>query len=201
MVFNLFFNIASINFNSQNSLARNTYSYIKHFLNDSDSVLDVGSGSGMVADLINNNLGIKVICIDIRDTSRVDQKPILFDGIHIPFKDNMFATVLGCFILHHAQNQKAVVEEMKRVTRSEIIILEDIPNTIFDRLLIVCHTLKSRITHKSMNMKFRTNDGWKKLFKEVGLYLKKEIKINKNREILYPVSRQLYLLSKYICSQ
>jgi ubiquinone/menaquinone biosynthesis C-methylase UbiE len=47
--------------------------YIKQYLKDTDFILDVGSGSGRVANLINKNLGIKVICIDIRDKSRVDK--------------------------------------------------------------------------------------------------------------------------------
>jgi ubiquinone/menaquinone biosynthesis C-methylase UbiE len=109
--------------------------------------------------------------------------------------------VLGCFVLHHAQHQKAVLEEMKRVTSSEIIILEDIPNTIFDGLLIFCHRIVSKIKYKSINMNFRTSDEWQKLFSKIGLCVKKEIKIKRNRQLLYPVSRQLYLLSKSQKSQ
>jgi len=196
MFYDLISSVSINRFGGQKNFAQNTYMYIKQYLKDTDFILDVGSGSGRVANLINKNLGIKVICIDIRDKSRVDNKPILFDGINLPFKDNMFTTVLGCFVLHHAQHQKAVLEEMKRVTSSEIIIIEYIPNTIFDGLLIVCHRIAARIKHKSINMKFRKSDEWQELFCKIGLRVKKEIKIKRNRELFYPVSRQLYLLSK-----
>jgi ubiquinone/menaquinone biosynthesis C-methylase UbiE len=184
-------------FHHQNNLAENTYLYLKKYIDDSDIILDVGSGTDKVANLIRKNFGIKVICIDIDYYHRVGTNKIIFDGINIPFKNSVFTTVLCCFVLHHALYQKKLIEEMKRVTKSKIIIMEDIPNTGIDRLVILLHKITSRINYKSKNMNFRKDHEWRNLFRNIGLIIKDEVKIKRNRELLYPVSRQLYVLSDF----
>jgi hypothetical protein len=85
---------------------------------------------------------------------------------------------------------------MKRVTRSRIIILEDVPETIVDQVLLLFHKITSGIRYKSSTLKFRRSDEWKTLFKEFELVLSHEEKIKRTRDPFYPISRRMYVLSK-----
>lgn len=186
--------------NLEQRIALNTYSHIKKYLTSSDVILDIGSGNGLVANIIRKNVGARVICLDITDTSKTKVKPILFCGKHIPFCCDAFTVTICCFVLHHNQYQKELLDEMKRVTKSKIIILEDVTETIVDNFLVLCHKFYSGIQYKSHKMRFRSNNEWRDLYTKCGLIVKKEEKVEKTREITYPVSRRVYVLSKAFSS-
>jgi ubiquinone/menaquinone biosynthesis C-methylase UbiE len=106
------------------------------------------------------------------DISITNKKPLIFDGKNIPYPDNSFDICLCLSVLHHTQNQEPLIQEMKRVA-PKILIIEDIPENLFDKLLGFLHSLASKIIYKSNQMKFRTNIEWKALFKECGLKIDK----------------------------
>lgn len=188
-------------FSSPASLAQNSLMYLGQVIEDVDSILDVGSGSGRVAQLIQQNMGIKVICMDVQDHHKAGIKPVLFDGVHIPFNEGAFSAALGCFILHHAPLQTALLNEMKRVIRSKMFIMEDTPDAIWDKLLLLLHRLTARINYSSKKMRFRSSKEWRALFGELGLHVEKEIRIKRSRELFYPVSRRLFVLAKVLPGQ
>ena len=176
--------------------AGNTFSYVKHFINQSDEVLDVGSGMGLVADLIWKNITKKIRCIDVIDINRSPVPLSIYDGRYIPFPDDTFDVVLCAFVLHHMTDQEILIKEMIRTSRSKIIILEDTPQNIIDRLFNLNHALTSKIKYKSGKMKFRTNEEWKVLFAGLGLPIEKIVEISKDRDPFYPTNRRVYVLKK-----
>lgn len=182
--------------NLEQKLALNTYSHLKKYLKNSDVILDLGSGNGFVANIIRKDIGARVICLDITNGSKTKVNPILFCGKHIPFCCDAFTVTICCFVLHHTQYQKELLDEMKRVTKSNIIILEDVNETIGDYFLLWIHKFYSGIRYKSHRVKFRSNNEWRDLFKKCGFFVKQEEKIEKTREITYPVSRRVYVLRK-----
>ena len=182
--------------NPKRRLALNTYSHIKQYLKNSDVILDLGSGNGLVANNIRKNIGARVICLDITNSSKTKVKPILFCGKHIPFCRDAFTVTICCFVLHHTRYQKELLDEMKRVTNSKIIILEDVNETIGDYFLLWIHKCYSRIRYRPHRTKFRSNNEWRDFFRKCGLFVRKEEKIEKTREITYPVSRRVYILHK-----
>jgi ubiquinone/menaquinone biosynthesis C-methylase UbiE len=177
-------------------IAENTFSYISHFIHPSDEVLDLGSGQCLVADLIQKRITDKIKCIDVIDINKSTVPLSIFDGQYIPFPDNSFDVVLCNFVLHHTLDQEVLINEMKRTTRKSIIILEDTPENIIDRIFNLNHVINSKIKYKSKKMKFRKDEEWKALFSRLGLKLEQVIKIGKDRDPFYPTNRRVYVLNK-----
>jgi len=176
--------------------AHNTYSHLKGYIKPSDIILDVGSGIGLVAELISQKTGAHVVCLDVTQDNHALRKPIFFDGKSMPFYDEAFTVCICCFVLHHVPFQKELLEEMKRVTKSRIIILEDVVENTTDRFLAFLHKVYSGFRYHSFYARFRNDLDWRRLFAVCGLRVDKDSDIEKTREITYPVSRRCYLLSK-----
>lgn len=176
--------------------AENTFSYVKHFINPTDEVLDVGSGMGLVADIIWKNITKKIRCIDVIDINRSSVPLSIYDGKYIPFPDDTFDVVLCAFVLHHMTDQEILIKEMIRASRSRIIILEDTPQNIIDRIFNLNHAITSKIKYKSGKMKFHTSEEWQKIFADLGLIIEKIVEISKDRDPFYPTNRRVYVLKK-----
>lgn len=183
-------------FNREQLLAEKTFLVLQKYLTQSDYILDVGTGTGLVAELISRRIGAKIECIDVIDVNQSSMNLKIYDGKNIPFEDNTFSKVICCFVLHHSQYPKKLIREIKRVSKSKIFILEDTPTTLLDRLLAHFHSLFSKPRYGSKNMKFHDVEGWKKIFKECNLITGNGniIEIKKTRDPLYPVSRRMFIL-------
>jgi len=84
------------------------------------TVLDVGCGNAEDSKLIANQVSY-VIGVDVRNSFRLP-KPVNFNfivasGCSLPFKDSIFHLVFEKDTLHHIQNHKKVIREMKRVVK------------------------------------------------------------------------------------
>lgn len=176
--------------------AENTFSYIKYFIDPSDEVLDVGSGMGLVADLVWKNITKNIKCIDVIDINRSRVPLSIYDGKYIPFPDESFDIVLCAFVLHHMTHQEILINEMIRTTRSKIIVLEDTPLNIIDRLFNLNHAITSKIKYRSGKMKFRNVEEWKSLFSGLGLTIANVVEIGKDRDPFYPTNRRVFVLRK-----
>jgi ubiquinone/menaquinone biosynthesis C-methylase UbiE len=97
--------------------------YVK--LEPSTRVLDVGCGNGFFSYYLNP------IC----DTVGVDfshkmlaknpiEKKVLMDANQLCFEDMAFDVVISHMLLHHVEDMDKVLQEMRRVSRKYVIILE-----------------------------------------------------------------------------
>jgi ubiquinone/menaquinone biosynthesis C-methylase UbiE len=182
--------------NYEMKTAYNTYFYLEKYIKSTDTVLDIGSGTGFVADLIRERTGARVVCLDVSRDPRARHTPMLFDGKSMPFYDEAFTVSICCFVLHHTKFQRELLKEIRRVTKSRIIILEDLTENTTDYFLTLLHKLYSGFRYRSFCTHFRKNSSWKGLFLQCGFFIDEELNIGKNREPTYPVSRRGYILSK-----
>lgn len=180
-------------FSREHWLAKQTFRAILPHLASNSSLLDVGSGTGLVAKLCENK-GLAVQRIDVIDIHRAEPAPLIFDGTKIPFPDNAFDTALCAFVLHHAPDQNALLSEMLRVAL-RVIILEDIPATPSDVLFVRVHMIGSRFRYGSHHMQFRLDDEWKQLFGELGAKVVHDERYFR-RDFLCPITRKMYIISK-----
>jgi ubiquinone/menaquinone biosynthesis C-methylase UbiE len=103
----------------------------------------LGTGSGYVAfALAAQNSGCKVIGIDIvADTLKMNTdkakvlgnenlKFISYNGVHYPFDDNCFDTIVTRYALHHLPDLASSFDEMYRVLKKggKLIISDPTPN-------------------------------------------------------------------------
>ncbi len=153
-------------------------------------------GSGFVLDYIKQYTGAQIQGIDVIDISQTTTKPIIYDGVKIPFADNAFSTSICSFVLHHASEQSKLLSELARISRSSIIILEDTPTTPFEFMLIRMHALYSLLRYKSNHLKFHSDSEWKDIFSQNGVTVTYEERISRKRDLIYPVRCRMYILRK-----
>jgi SAM-dependent methyltransferase len=99
-------------------------------------VLDVGTGTGHVAEAIRRT-GPEVVACDIMDLNLVELPFVLADGAHLPFGSATFDVSLLITVLHHVPSVVHVpfVLEAVRVLkpRGQLLILEDVYRGALER--------------------------------------------------------------------
>jgi len=151
-----------------NKRAIDTVGKIKKFLNKNNSILDIGSGTCNVYEVLLKK-GYNVVGLDVRHFSFVENiKPVLYDGDKIPFEDNTFDVALLLTVLHHLPYPEKIIKEAMRVSK-KVIIIEDIYSNIFSQYLTYffdCICNLEFIGHPHTN---KDDKQWKDVFLQHGL--------------------------------
>lgn len=89
-------------------------------------ILDLGSGTGHFAALLERERGLEVVTVDVSDIHVVGRPPLLVtDGV-LPFEDDTFSAALLFFMLAYPADPAAVLMEAARVTRGPIILVQSL---------------------------------------------------------------------------
>ena len=87
------------------------------------SVLDVGSGDGLLAHrVLASRRDLKWTAVDTLARPHAHVPVEIFDGQSLPFADRMFDVVLFVDVLHHTDDPLALLREAVRVTRGSLLI-------------------------------------------------------------------------------
>lgn len=87
------------------------------------SVLDVGSGDGLLARrVMDQRPDITVVGVDVVARASSHIPVTLFDGVTLPFEARTFHAAMMVDVLHHAADQDRLLAEMVRVVQSAIVI-------------------------------------------------------------------------------
>lgn len=157
-------------------------------------VLDVGCGSGYIAHHLSAILGTRVTGIDL---DRATEAPIAyrqFDGTRFPLQTHTFDAVLFCYVLHHAQNLGALLDELRRVLRGngQVVVYEDIPSNWWDRL--VCRIHNRKWESRTGLCTFQTEEAWRRVFESEGFEVVTSRPLSRWRNLAHPVSRRFFLM-------
>jgi len=157
-------------------------------------VLDVGCGSGFIAHHLSAMLGTSVVGIDFGNRSEAPIDYRRYDREHFPVIDNSFDAVLLCYVLHHAQDVRIVLNEMRRVLREDglVVIYEDIPRSRWDRGVCWIHNRQWR--GRTGPCTFRNESEWRALFDSFGFETVSERRLSRWRNLTHPVCRRFYVL-------
>ena len=157
-------------------------------------ILDVGCGNGFIAHHLRGMLGTTVVGLDVGDSTaaRIDYLP--YDGRHFPVREQSFDAVLLCYVLHHAQDARLVLNEVSRVLRDGglAIIYEDIPSMWWDRL--VCWTHDRQWRGRTGPCTFQRERDWRRTFTIAGFDMVKERGLSRWRNLAQPVARRFFVL-------
>jgi SAM-dependent methyltransferase len=91
------------------------------------SVLDVGSGDGLLARrVLDVRPDVRITGVDVlrRDSSYIPVE--LFDGSRLPYADRQFDVVMMIDVLHHASQQEVLLKETVRVAKRAVMIKDHI---------------------------------------------------------------------------
>jgi len=159
-------------------------------------VLDVGCGNGFIAHHLSAMLGTHVAGIDLESSTEAPIDYRRYDGARFPGFDNSFDAVLLCYVLHHAQDLRALLNEMRRVLRDGglAVIYEDIPRSRCDKSVCWFHNQQWR--GRTGPCTFRRESEWCSLFNSFGFEIVSDRRLSRWRNLTHPVCRRLYVLRK-----
>jgi SAM-dependent methyltransferase len=157
-------------------------------------VLDVGCGNGFIAHHLSAILGVDVVGIDLGSGADAPIDYRRYEGAQFPVPDSSFDAVTLCYVLHHAQDVRLMLNEMRRVLRDGglAVIYEDIPQTWWDRLVCKFHNLQWQ--GRTGPCTFRRESEWCALFESLGFELMSERPLSRWRNLTHPVARRFYVL-------
>lgn len=99
---------------------------VRPHLPESGSVLDVGSGTGHNARAMRLVSNMDFHEADVVDMSVVGDGPLIFDGKKLPYSDDRFSCSMLLFVLQYVPNPSELLDEVKRISNSRVIILQTV---------------------------------------------------------------------------
>jgi SAM-dependent methyltransferase len=177
-----------------------TLSYLRHALEPSCSVLDVGCGEGwLCAELALD--GHEVTGVDIVDVRKAQVASFqLWDGERLPFPDESYDVVAFVFVLHHVPNalKPSLLREAHRVARRRVFILEDTPRTPIDWLAGWLHGHRHRrAIGSTADFGFYSLRTWEQLCPEHGFAVARSTRVPRFERLWWrPWARSALVLDK-----
>jgi len=158
------------------------------------TVLDVGCGNGFIAHHLSGILNSTVVGLDVSRSSKSHINYLTYDGRHFPVADQTFEAVLLCYVLHHAQDARLVLDEVRRVLKDGgvTVVYEDNPSGWFDRA--VCWTHNVQWKSRTGPCTFQLEGEWRKLFRLAGFTIITHRELSRWRNIAHPVARNFFVL-------
>lgn len=104
--------------------ARRLLQQVRGWLPHDGPVLDLGSGTGHLAVLVERELRLEVVSADVTDMHVVGRPPVLIGDGSLPFEDGRFSAALLFFMLAYPNEPAAVLAEAARVSRGPIIVVQ-----------------------------------------------------------------------------
>ena len=131
------------------------------------STLDVGCWNGAVAKRLNLP---DIVGIDVVQPANPQIEVRQFDGVHIPFENKTFDTVLCSTCLHHAEDPDALIEEVRRVGKRIVVFEDSCDTTVQKWSAQLLHAIGSRVVGMPYQIAgFRPEEAWRRFFEQHGL--------------------------------
>lgn len=168
---------------------------ISKTLQPGSQILDVGCGNGFIAHHLSALLGTSTVGLDVAETTTAKINYRQFDGRHFPLPDQSFDAVLFCYVLHHAQDARLVLNEARRVLRDggRVVIYEDNPAHWWDRAVCWSHNLQWQ--GKTGKCTFKGDNAWRTVFDLAGFEVVNQRRLSRWRNMAHPVSRNFFVLT------
>jgi SAM-dependent methyltransferase len=135
------------------------------------SVLDVGCGSGAVANLIMRvrpDVRIQGVEVLVRPGCQIPCQQ--YDGNRLPFADGSFEVCMCVDVLHHTDDVAASLHELARVSRRFLLIKDHLCENRFDFLVLkLMDWVGNRPQGVVLPYRYQSREVWKEQFRECGL--------------------------------
>lgn len=111
--------------------------HLAELLPENASVLDVGSGDGLLSYLImQRRPDLKIKGVDILGRSQTHIPVERFDGSVIPYGTGTFEVIMLVDVLHHTTDPMILLREAVRVARKAVVIKDHRCDGLFDKVTL-----------------------------------------------------------------
>ncbi len=133
-------------------------------------ILDIGGGWGFYHEPLIRR-GHRHAVLDVVKPGFQKAPVVVYDGARIPFPDKNFDVSLFVTVLHHVWDPDALIAEAKRVTRSTVVVVEDLFHHAAGRWWTVLRDKLYNFEFVGHAARFRRKDEWIEVFGRQGLNL------------------------------
>jgi SAM-dependent methyltransferase len=145
-------------------------------------VLDVGGGTGIIAQSMKDLFGIgHVSSVDVEDRflSTLDITTSVYDGVSLPFDDASVDCVTFSNVMHHVprHTRHDLMRECARVVGSGPIYIKDhVAGSRLDHVrLFVLDAMGNLPLHGMVKAKYLTQADWQRLASDIGFRIDRQI--------------------------
>ena len=158
--------------------------HLAELLPGNATVLDVGSGDGLLARRIMDvRPDLDITGIDVLARPKAHLRVEIFDGVHIPFPSDSFDAVMMVDVLHHATRQEELLREMARVARRSVVIKDHLASGFLAHpTLRFMDWVGNRRHGVALPYSYWPPDRWERSFALAGLHMVEQ----RTRLGLYP---------------
>jgi SAM-dependent methyltransferase len=150
---------------------------IAPYVENGATVLDLGCGDLAIARALRRRLdrlhivGVDVLAPPAAAASTAGISFAKYDGTLLPVGSKSVDTTYVAFVLHHTFAAEEVLHEAIRVTRRNLVILEDVYTNAIEKALLKFFDAGNRLQAPAMALPFcfRTEPEWLETFRRLGL--------------------------------
>ena len=145
--------------------------HLTELLPPNATVLDVGSGDGLLASRVMSarpDLQIRGVDVLMRPESFIPVEQ--FDGVHLPFANREFDAAMMVDVLHHASEQAALLREMARVVNRAVVIKDHVVQGFMAHSTLRFMDWVGNVRHGvALPYSYWTEERWQQGFASAGL--------------------------------
>lgn len=147
--------------------AENIVRFFEKEFSPGSRILDLGGGWGFYAEPLRKR-GHEPLVLDVVKPGYQKVPVMLYDGSRIPFPDQSFDVTILVTMLHHVPDPEALFKEVRRVTRSKVIVVEDLYHHALGRFWTIVRDRLLNVEFMSHPHQFRTDEAWRGFFGTAG---------------------------------
>ena len=117
--------------NNLNYLLNKRYSWMNHYLQSKEHVIEVGSGAGFSKEFIHHSN------FQLTDVEKYDWIDVEADALNLPFDDGSIDAVISSHMIHHLAKPVVFFREMIRVLKpGGYVVIQEINTSMLMRTLL-----------------------------------------------------------------